>query len=168
MASSLRSGSNRCWIPIDESNNVALSTREEFSLRRPCLSLLHAAVRRRCGCCATFMTFSRHRSFSSSCLSASHSPLLGRFYSFAPLTFIPMQKKLLDQTLLTSKELDWLDEYHEMVSFPALQELSSLNDHVRREGRAAAHTLTHEQEVRNFGWMMPMLPGSPRRSWCFL
>ncbi|CAM9471670.1 unnamed protein product [Ectocarpus fasciculatus] len=45
----------------------------------------------------------------------SNETLGRRFYSFAPLTFIPMQKKLLDQTLLTSKELDWLDEYHEMV-----------------------------------------------------
>ncbi|CAM9865217.1 unnamed protein product [Ectocarpus sp. 13 AM-2016] len=48
--------------------------------------------------------------------SGVYNETLGRrFYSFAPLTFIPMQKKLLDQTLLTSKELDWLDEYHELV-----------------------------------------------------
>lgn len=43
-------------------------------------------------------------------------PRICRFYSFAPLTLIPMQKKLLDHALMTSKELDWLDEYHKTVS----------------------------------------------------
>ena len=38
-----------------------------------------------------------------------------RFYAFAPLTLIPIQKKLLDHALLTSKELDWLDDYHKTV-----------------------------------------------------
>lgn len=38
------------------------------------------------------------------------------FYRFEPLTLIPMQKKLLDLSLLSPKELDWLDAYHETVS----------------------------------------------------
>lgn len=38
------------------------------------------------------------------------------FYRFEPLTLIPMQKKLLDLTLLSPKELDWLDAYHNTVS----------------------------------------------------
>ncbi|CAN0540947.1 unnamed protein product, partial [Scytosiphon promiscuus] len=38
------------------------------------------------------------------------------FYRFEPLTLIPMQKKLLDQSLLSPKELDWLDDYHSRVS----------------------------------------------------
>ena len=42
-------------------------------------------------------------------------PRVCRFYSFAPLTLIPIQKKLLDHSLLTSKELDWLDDYHKTV-----------------------------------------------------
>ncbi|CAM9439846.1 unnamed protein product, partial [Hapterophycus canaliculatus] len=45
----------------------------------------------------------------------SNETLGRRFFSFAPLTFIPIQKKLLDLTLLSPKELDWLDRYHEMV-----------------------------------------------------
>lgn len=39
-----------------------------------------------------------------------------RFYSFVPLTLIPIQKKLLDLSLLAPAELDWLDEYHHTVS----------------------------------------------------
>lgn len=50
------------------------------------------------------------------CLNSFIRHRFRRFYSFAPLTLIPMQKKLLDHTLLTSKELDWLDDYHNTVS----------------------------------------------------
>lgn len=41
---------------------------------------------------------------------------LGRsFYRFEPLTFIPIQKKLIDLALLSPKELAWLDDYHKTV-----------------------------------------------------
>ncbi|CAM9741765.1 unnamed protein product, partial [Laminaria digitata] len=46
----------------------------------------------------------------------SNEALGRRFYRFEPLTLIPMQKKLLDQSLLSPKELDWLDDYHHRVS----------------------------------------------------
>ena len=38
-----------------------------------------------------------------------------KFLKFAKLTLIPIQKNLIDVTLLTTKELDWLDSYHELV-----------------------------------------------------
>lgn len=34
---------------------------------------------------------------------------------FAKLTLIPIQKNLIDIKLMTVKELDWLDAYHEHV-----------------------------------------------------
>ncbi|CAN0368130.1 unnamed protein product [Pylaiella littoralis] len=45
----------------------------------------------------------------------SNETLGRRFYSFVPLTLIPIQKKLLDLFLLAPAELDWLDEYHHTV-----------------------------------------------------
>ncbi|CAM9423954.1 unnamed protein product [Sphacelaria rigidula] len=42
--------------------------------------------------------------------------VLGRsFYRFEPLTLIPMQKKLVDFALLSTKERQWLDSYHRTV-----------------------------------------------------
>ncbi|CAM9113332.1 unnamed protein product [Discosporangium mesarthrocarpum] len=41
---------------------------------------------------------------------------LGRsFYRFEPLTLIPIQKKLLNLSILTAAEEDWLNDYHEKV-----------------------------------------------------
>lgn len=36
------------------------------------------------------------------------------FLTFEPLTLVPIQVKLLDPTLLTIDELEWLDNYHQM------------------------------------------------------
>lgn len=38
-----------------------------------------------------------------------------KFLKFAKLTMIPIQKNLIDVTLMSKKELDWLDAYHEEV-----------------------------------------------------
>ena len=38
-----------------------------------------------------------------------------KFLKFAKLTLIPIQKNLIDVNMLTTKELDWLDAYHELV-----------------------------------------------------
>ena len=38
-----------------------------------------------------------------------------KFLKFAKLTLIPIQKNLIDVKMLTTKELDWLDAYHELV-----------------------------------------------------
>jgi Xaa-Pro aminopeptidase len=39
-----------------------------------------------------------------------------KFLKFAKLTMIPIQKNLIDLSLMTHAELDWLDAYHEEVS----------------------------------------------------
>ena len=38
-----------------------------------------------------------------------------KFFKFAKLTMIPIQKSLIDVGLMTKAELDWLDAYHEEV-----------------------------------------------------
>ncbi|VEU39878.1 unnamed protein product [Pseudo-nitzschia multistriata] len=38
-----------------------------------------------------------------------------KYLKFAKLTLIPIQKNLIDLELMTTKELDWLDAYHEVV-----------------------------------------------------
>eukprot|EP00536_Pseudo-nitzschia_multiseries_P010640 jgi/Psemu1/319884/estExt_fgenesh1_pm.C_3330003 len=38
-----------------------------------------------------------------------------KYLKFEKLTMIPIQKNLIDVKLMTTKELDWLDAYHEMV-----------------------------------------------------
>ena len=37
------------------------------------------------------------------------------FHKFEKLTMIPIQKSLIDQSLMTKSELDWLDDYHLLV-----------------------------------------------------
>jgi len=37
----------------------------------------------------------------------------GKMLTFAPITLVPIQQKLIDPTLLTRQELDWLNAYHE-------------------------------------------------------
>lgn len=37
------------------------------------------------------------------------------FYGFDKLTHIPIQKKLIDHSLLTSKEVEWINNYHRQV-----------------------------------------------------
>ena len=38
-----------------------------------------------------------------------------KFFKFSKLTMIPIQKNLIDVSLMTQDELDWLDAYHEEV-----------------------------------------------------
>lgn len=38
-----------------------------------------------------------------------------KFLKFARLTMIPIQKNLINQDMMSSDELDWLDKYHEEV-----------------------------------------------------
>ena len=38
-----------------------------------------------------------------------------KYLKFAKLTLIPIQKNLIDIKLMTTKELDWLDAYHEVI-----------------------------------------------------
>ena len=38
-----------------------------------------------------------------------------KFFKFRKLTMIPIQKNLIDVSLMTKEELDWLDSYHEEV-----------------------------------------------------
>jgi Xaa-Pro aminopeptidase len=38
-----------------------------------------------------------------------------KFLKFAKLTMIPIQKNLIDVSLMSKKELDWLDAYHQEV-----------------------------------------------------
>lgn len=37
------------------------------------------------------------------------------FLSFEPLTFVPFQRKLIDESLLSLKEIDWFNSYHDRV-----------------------------------------------------
>jgi Xaa-Pro aminopeptidase len=39
----------------------------------------------------------------------------GKWLKFEKLTLIPIQKSLIDKTLMSEKELDWIDAYHEEV-----------------------------------------------------
>jgi len=39
----------------------------------------------------------------------------GRFLSFETLTLCPIDKTLIDKTLLTQEEIDWLNQYHQRV-----------------------------------------------------
>lgn len=64
---------------------------------------------------------------------------MSRFFSFAPLTLIPMQKKLLDYALLTPKELDWLDEYHNTVRALPISFCYALSDLFIVPPRMCAH-----------------------------
>lgn len=46
---------------------------------------------------------------------ASSKSSAKKFLKFDKLTMIPIQKNLIDQSLMTEAELDWLDSYHRMV-----------------------------------------------------
>ncbi|WP_298471144.1 aminopeptidase P family protein [uncultured Erythrobacter sp.] len=39
----------------------------------------------------------------------------GRYLGFETLTFVPLDRKLIDKTLLTESEIAWVDEYHAKV-----------------------------------------------------
>ena len=39
----------------------------------------------------------------------------GRYLGFEPLTFVPIDRRLIDKSLLTDSEIAWLDAYHEKV-----------------------------------------------------
>lgn len=43
------------------------------------------------------------------------SPLNREFCEFETITMVPIQKKLIDVTLLTEREIKWLDAYHQEV-----------------------------------------------------
>uniref|UniRef100_A0A915Q3N2 Aminopeptidase P N-terminal domain-containing protein n=1 Tax=Setaria digitata TaxID=48799 RepID=A0A915Q3N2_9BILA len=38
----------------------------------------------------------------------------GNFLAFSPLTFVPIQKSLVDKTLLSPQEIEWFNHYHTM------------------------------------------------------
>jgi len=38
-----------------------------------------------------------------------------KFLTFEPLTLVPIQLRLIDPTLLTAKEIEWLNNYHALV-----------------------------------------------------
>ena len=39
----------------------------------------------------------------------------GTYLGFETLTFVPLDRRLIDKTMLTSAEIDWVDRYHEKV-----------------------------------------------------
>ncbi len=39
----------------------------------------------------------------------------GEFYTFETLTLCPIDKQLVDKALLTAQEIDWLNDYHQLV-----------------------------------------------------
>ena len=39
----------------------------------------------------------------------------GRYLGFEPLTFVPIDRRLIERSLLTASEIAWLDSYHEKV-----------------------------------------------------
>ena len=61
------------------------------------------------------------------------------FLGFKRLTQIPIQKKMIDVSLLTEKEIQWIDEYHAEVKeniFPLLQ-----NERARKSVEEACRPL---------------------------
>lgn len=49
------------------------------------------------------------------------------FLEFEQLTFVPLQKKMIDVSLLTDSECRWVDEYHDLIQrrvSPYLDEVS--------------------------------------------
>jgi Xaa-Pro aminopeptidase len=49
------------------------------------------------------------------------------FLTFEPLTFVPIQRELIDKSLLTSEEINWLDQYHQKCLTLIGQELKRQN-----------------------------------------
>ncbi len=49
------------------------------------------------------------------CSPESEDSTEKKFLKFAKLTLIPIQQNLIDVTLLTVQEMDWLDAYHKLV-----------------------------------------------------
>ena len=39
----------------------------------------------------------------------------GRYLGFECLTFVPIDRRLIEKSLLTETEIDWLDDYHSKV-----------------------------------------------------
>jgi len=39
----------------------------------------------------------------------------GRWLGFETLTFVPLDRKLIDKALLTAEEIAWVDAYHAQV-----------------------------------------------------
>jgi Xaa-Pro aminopeptidase len=39
----------------------------------------------------------------------------GRYLGFETLTFVPLDRKLIDTSLLTAEEVAWVDSYHAQV-----------------------------------------------------
>jgi Xaa-Pro aminopeptidase len=57
------------------------------------------------------------------------------FLRFSKLTMIPIQKNLIDVSLMTKNELDWLDAYHEEVFVkvsPLLEEGSAAMEWLKK------------------------------------
>ncbi|VDM45505.1 unnamed protein product [Toxocara canis] len=50
------------------------------------------------------------------------------FLTFKPLTLVPVQKSLIDKTLLTPKEIDWLNAYHAEC-------LKKVGDYLLKDGK---------------------------------
>lgn len=79
------------------------------------------------------------------------------FYRFEPLTLIPMQKKLVDFALLSTKERQWLDSYHRTVSFdfedPEICIMHESVGHVLHPGSnlTSALALSGVDEDQSFG-----------------
>lgn len=45
--------------------------------------------------------------------STKYQHLNINFCQFEPLTYVPIQKELIDKNLLSQDELEWLNDYHE-------------------------------------------------------
>lgn len=70
-----------------------------------------------------YTTIHRHTPPYTTIHRVSNLSYYRRFFRFEPLTLIPIQKKLLDVTLLSLKEINWLNDYHKMVSSYFLKQL---------------------------------------------
>lgn len=63
------------------------------------------------------------------------------FLTFEPLTLVPIQQKMIDASLLTQKEIDWLNDYHSKCR-------DIVGPELQRQGKTAAYQyLMRETEL---------------------
>ena len=51
----------------------------------------------------------------------------GEFIGFTPVTLCPIDRQLIDKTLLTNTEIEWYNSYHKMV-FEQLSPMLNTNE----------------------------------------
>ena len=97
-------------MPEDDAPTNATRQNSGISILNLSIFRKHSHLRRR----TVLLVVIAYAAYST-VVSEPFTDTFGPFFEFKTLTMFPYDKRLLDLSILTQEEIDWIDDYHKEV-----------------------------------------------------